>query len=77
VTTLALSVPACSLHYLQHVFLTHILPRLEAHGRIYFRHIKCPHRKEDAIQEMVGLAWKWHIRLAEMSECAEGGRFWP
>jgi hypothetical protein len=67
-TTLA--VPACSLDCLQHVFLMHILPRVEAHGRIYFRHIKCPHRKEDAIQEMVALAWKWHIRLAEKGKDA-------
>jgi hypothetical protein len=55
-TTLALPLSACALDCLQHLFLMHILPRIELHGRIYFRHIKCPHRKEDAIQEMVGLA---------------------
>jgi len=69
-TTLALPLSACSLDCLQHLFLMHILPRVEAHGRIYFRHLKCPHRKEDAIQEMVGLAWKWHIRLAERGKDA-------
>jgi hypothetical protein len=69
-TPLTLPAPACSLDCLQHLFLMHILPRVEAHGRIYFRHIKCPHRKEDAIQEMVGLAWKWHIRLAEKGKDA-------
>src|SRR5690349_3985594 len=42
-----------------------ILPRLELHGRIFFRHVKCPHRRADAVQEMVALAWKWYLRLAE------------
>jgi hypothetical protein len=32
---------------LQTTFLTHVLPRVEAHGRIYFRHVKCPHKKEE------------------------------
>src|SRR5205814_2672876 len=42
-----------------------ILPRLELHGHIFFRHLKCPHRRADAIQEMVALAWKWYVRLAQ------------
>jgi hypothetical protein len=42
-----------------------ILPRIELHGRIYFRHLRCPHRQADAIQEMRALAWKWFVRLAE------------
>ena len=32
------------------VFMT-LLPRIERHGRIYFRHLR-PHNKADAIQEM-------------------------
>ncbi|MHB1424889.1 MAG: hypothetical protein ACYC3I_17090 [Gemmataceae bacterium] len=29
-----------------------------------------PHRKADAIQEMIGLAWTWHLRLAEKGKDA-------
>jgi hypothetical protein len=42
-----------------------ILPRVELHGRIYFRHVRCPHKKADAIQEMRCLAWRWFLRLHE------------
>ena len=42
-----------------------ILPRIERHGRIYFRHVRCPHRKADAIQEMTALGWRWFLRLHE------------
>jgi hypothetical protein len=42
-----------------------ILPRVELHGRIYFRHVRCPHRKADALQEMRALAWQWFLRLHE------------
>ena len=42
-----------------------LLPRVELHGRIYFRHLRCPHKKADAIQEMCALAWKWFLRLHE------------
>jgi hypothetical protein len=42
-----------------------LLPRVELHGRIYFRHLRCPHKKADAIQEMRCLAWKWFLRLHE------------
>jgi hypothetical protein len=42
-----------------------ILPRVELHGRIYFRHVRCPHKKADAIQEMRALAWQWFLRLHE------------
>src|SRR5690349_10477308 len=41
-----------------------LLPHVEVHGRIYFRRIRCPHKKADAIQEMLALAWLWFIRLA-------------
>jgi hypothetical protein len=37
-------------------FLT-ILPRIELHGRVYFRHKK-PDKRDEAIAEMVALAWK-------------------
>jgi hypothetical protein len=41
-----------------------ILPRVELHGRIYFRFLSL-HQKTDAIQEMRALAWQWYLRLHE------------
>ena len=49
-----------------------LLPRIERHGRVYFRHLKCPHRQEDAIQEMIALAWNWFQRLALRGKDAIG-----
>ena len=48
-----------------HVGFQLILPRLELHGHIFFRHVRCPHKRADAIAEMVALAWKWYVRLAQ------------
>jgi len=39
-----------------------LLPRIETHGRIYFRHKKGADKLE-ALQEMRALAWKWFRRL--------------
>jgi hypothetical protein len=54
---------AARLVQLQTTFLTHVLPRVERHGRVYFRHVKCPDRKEELLAEMRGLAWKWYVCL--------------
>jgi hypothetical protein len=43
-------------------FLT-LLPRIERHAEIAFRHLHCPHRRADAVAEAVALAWKWFLRL--------------
>src|SRR5262245_756763 len=40
-----------------------ILPRIEAHGRVVFRNVRCPHRREEFISEMVALVWLWCVRL--------------
>ena len=40
-----------------------LLPRIETHGRIFFRHIKCRQSREEAIAEMVALAWQWFKRM--------------
>ena len=40
-----------------------LLPHVERHGRIYFRHLRCPHQKADAIQEMRALGRMWFLRL--------------
>ncbi len=58
-----------SLEVLHGAFLS-ILPRIETHAAIYFRHVKCPHRKEDCIQETVSQAWKWFVRLARRGKDA-------
>lgn len=50
-----------------HARFLELLPRVELHGRIYFRHL-CPHKKAEAIQEMRALAWKWFLRLAQRSK---------
>jgi hypothetical protein len=58
-----------SLHALHAGFLT-IWPRIERHGHIYFRHLRCPHQKADAIAEMVALSWSWYVRLAQRGKDA-------
>jgi hypothetical protein len=56
--------PGClSIHQLQAQFEQLILPRVMRHGRVYFRHVKCPDRKEELLAEMQGLCWKWYVRL--------------
>jgi len=40
-----------------------LLPRLQGHARTYFRHVRCPGRKEDMTAEAIGLAWLWYCRL--------------
>lgn len=42
-----------------------ILPRIETHARIVFRHVACQDTKADLIQESVALAWMWFKRLRE------------
>jgi hypothetical protein len=44
-----------------------ILPKIELHGHIYFRHLN-PDRKADVIQEMCSLGWKWFLRLDEQGK---------
>jgi hypothetical protein len=65
--------PAASLlSSLQAGFLA-IVPRIRRHGQVAFRHLKCAGQKEDAIAEMIGLCWKWFIRLAEQGK--DGSQF--
>jgi hypothetical protein len=47
-----------------------LLPRIETHGRVYFRGVRCPHRREDLIAETVALAWRWFLRLAQRGKDA-------
>jgi hypothetical protein len=56
--------PALPLAHLHAAFLA-ILPGIERHGRAYFGHLLCQHRREDAIAEMVALGWKYFLSLVE------------
>ena len=47
-----------------------VLPRVELHARVCFRHVRCPDRKQDAINECIALAWRWFVRLAERGKDA-------
>ena len=58
-----------SLDALHTTFLTEILPRIELHGAIQFRHVKCPHRKEECLAEVRALSWKWYVRLMQRGKC--------
>ena len=41
------------------------MPRLICHARCYFRHVRCRDKKADCISEMLGLCWKWWLRLVD------------
>lgn len=53
-----------------HIAFLSILPKIERHGRVHFRHLKCPDKRRDCITEMVALAWKWLISLAQRGKDA-------
>jgi hypothetical protein len=47
-----------------HVVFLAILPRIERHGRVYFRG-KNPDLREELIAEMVAICWRWFLRLVQ------------
>ncbi len=61
---------SAALAHLHASFLAIVLPRVLSHGRVCFGGLKCSHRREDALQDMIGLAWRWHLRLAEKGKDA-------
>lgn len=61
--------PALDVPQLHARFLA-LVPRIEQHGRVYFRSLTCQARKADAIAEMLALAWKWFLRLARKGKDA-------
>jgi hypothetical protein len=62
-SSVTVCLPARLPHFALHNRFLAILPRIERHGRICFRDVRCPHRKEEALQEMRALAWRWFVRL--------------
>jgi len=59
-TATVVSLPIDQLH---RRFLT-ILPRIERHARVYFRHFGQA-RKEEMMADVIALSWKWFCRLVE------------
>lgn len=55
--------PAATGEALQAAFLR-LLPIVQTHARIAFRHLRCSARRDDAVAETVALAWRWHLQLA-------------
>jgi hypothetical protein len=51
-----------------HAAFLSILPRIELHACVYFRGIRCPQRKDDAVQETVAMSWRWFVRLVEQGK---------
>jgi hypothetical protein len=49
---------------LQAAFLS-ILPRVELHAAISFRHVRCRQQRAECVAETVALAWRSFTRLAE------------
>jgi hypothetical protein len=58
-----------SIDALQRRFLD-LLPRIEAHGRVFFRHLRPRSLREERIAEMVAMSWQWYRRLAEQGKDA-------
>jgi hypothetical protein len=48
-----------------HAAFLALLPRIERHARIAFRHLGCPQGRDDAVGEAVALSWAWYLRLVE------------
>ena len=59
----------CDATHLHARFLA-MVPKIELHGRICFGHLRCLHSRQETIAEMVALAWKWFVRLAELGKDA-------
>jgi hypothetical protein len=47
-----------------HARFLSLLPRIETHAAIYFRHIPCAGRRADCLAEAAALGWQWFLRLA-------------
>lgn len=45
-----------------------LLPTIQRHAQIYFRHVPSPQQREEYLQETIALAWKWYRRCREMGK---------
>jgi hypothetical protein len=55
----------CAPGHLQQLFVRHLLPRIERHGAVRCRHVRCPALKQELLAELRGLCWAWFLRLVE------------
>jgi hypothetical protein len=55
------------IEHLHTAFLS-ILPRIELYAQVYFRHVRCPQSRDDAIGETIALSWRWFLRLLEQGK---------
>ena len=60
---------ATSIAQLQNRFLS-ILPHIEAYAQTTFHYLQCPCQKEDAVAELIALAWKWFRYLGQKDQHA-------
>ena len=49
-----------------------LLPLVEKHARIAFRHVRCPATRDENVAEAIGLAWKRFLRLVEAGRRIDG-----
>lgn len=51
-----------------HAHFLAILPRIQTHAQIHFRHLRCSGKREDAIAEVIAVAWKWFVRATQQGK---------
>ena len=51
-----------------HVRFQVILPRIQLHAEVCFRHLRPGPGWDDAVAETVGLAWVWYVRLVRQGK---------
>ena len=51
-----------------HAAFLELLPKLQTHAHIYFRHVKCADKRADKVAETLALAWKWYVRLQQRGQ---------
>jgi hypothetical protein len=51
-----------------HAAFLSLLPRIELHGKVYFRDVGSAELQEELIAEMVALCWKWFLCLLKQGK---------
>lgn len=51
-----------------HQRFSSVLPRVERHARVVFRSVPCLDTREDKVQEVSGLCWKWVRKLDKLGK---------
>src|SRR5436853_193042 len=45
-----------------------LLPKIEQRAKVLFHGLSCASQRADKIAEVIALAWKWYVRLAEQGK---------